>query len=184
MKHLLVAFLLTLTVNFFGQKTYCPCSSCEHLTLEAFNSLIENNKLSCGKTYRITEAYHFNSFNRTVDVEVLASSQNTYFASGWIVIGGEHIKADVDLFTPMVRLYEGSTQMVLTPSQCDNWDNQTINEAYSYVELFVLSPNTGLQLLKISLTDDPVTFRWDYVQNMQTGEFGSYNASTDTFTPY
>lgn len=183
MKNLLFLSLLTLSVNFFGQ-TYCPCSSCENLTLENFNSLVENEKLTCGKTYHIVGGYHFNSFNRTVDIEVLASSQNTYFGAGWVVIGGEHIKADVDLFTPTVRLYEGTTQMVLTPTQCDDWDSQPISESYAYVDLFVFSPNTSSQLLKISLTDDPVTFRWDYVQNMQTGQFGSYNASTDTFTPY
>jgi hypothetical protein len=164
-----------------GAQNFYPCVA---TSLEVFNKLIQASALQCGLVYHINEAYHFNSFDRTVDIEVIASSPNTYFTSGWVVIGAEHIKADIDLPTPMVRLYEGTTQMLLTPQQCDAWDSQPINEAFSYVELYVLSPNTNYELLKIALTDDSVTFRWTYVQNMQNGQFGDYNATTDTFIPY
>lgn len=150
------------------------------VTKTAFDILKNDNQLVIGAFYRITNFSTSTVFDRSWTVLVIANSTNTVQTQGWVVTRTLTVVA-IDLSTSSVDFLENTPVDVrLTPSQVLDWGDEQLSSS-GEIQVFIEQVNENV--LMTYCENNPLVLRLTNVQNLVTGDFGTYNPTTDVFTP-
>jgi hypothetical protein len=150
------------------------------VTKSQFDTLQANSELVVGAFYRITGFLTSALFDRSWNVLAIANSPNTIQTQGWVMTRTLTI-VGLDPQMPSIDFLEAIPEDVrLSAAQVLDWNTEIVT---SNQELRVLIELANGQVLMTYCADDVSVLRLTNVQNLFTGQFGTYDPNTDVFTP-
>lgn len=160
-------------------------TSYQEITKSAFLALRSANKLIAGRSYLVTGAYSSTLFSASLDILVTAKSSNDITGLNWTKFSAFglpfYLKSLTDSTFSFSVLLEHCVQLALTPAMC-----LAINEEIAAGVTIYIQGDSGTSTLQTQITGDAAgQINYTNVKRLSpSAVFGSYNPTTDTFTPY
>lgn len=159
-------------------------TSYQEITKSAFLALRSASKLIAGRSYLVTGAYSSTLFSASLDILVTAKSSNDITGLNWTKFSAFglpfYLKSLTNSTFSFSVLLEHCVQLALTPAMC-----LAINEEIAAgVTIYILG-DSGASTLQTQITGDASgQINYTNVKRLSpSASFGSYNPTTDVFTP-
>lgn len=154
----------------------CGCTYTWNVSLTEFTDLAAAGKLIQGVFYQISDFYLSPNFGIQWTVIVVPNSDSSIQFEGWVLWGSSVLSAYVTL-TPSVALSRTTTDMQINAAQVLAFSS-SYTECIRGTDVYITSAGRVYRTVVL----DDFSLRLTGLEDIDTGETGSFDPTTDTFT--